>query len=430
MAKVLVLGSGGREHALAACLERSPGVERVFTAPGNAGTAHNVPIEVGGSDSFGRLASFVRGEGIGLTVVGPELPLCGGIADYFAAEGLPLFGPVAACARLEGNKAFARRFMERQGIPHPAYAVFDELGPALEHVGGLPDGPVVVKAAGLAAGKGVIVCADRHEARRAVEQMLGERVFGQAGTSVVIEEYMEGEEASVLAICDGRRALYLVSSQDHKRVGDGDQGPNTGGMGAYAPAPVVSDAVLEAVDRRIVAPTLEGLREAGSPYRGCLYVGLMICQGEPRVVEFNCRFGDPETQAVLPLLASNFYELLVEAAAGDLGGAGLRHHPGAACCVVMASGGYPGQYAKGKEISGLEDAAGLAGLHVFHAGTRRDEAGRVRSSGGRVLGVTGVGPDIRSAIRRAYEGVACIHFEGCHYRRDIGHRALERAPQW
>jgi phosphoribosylamine--glycine ligase len=424
MARVLVVGSGGREHALATFLARSAGVEAVHTAPGNAGTPGNVPIEVGGGGVFGRLIDFVKERGVALTVVGPEAPLCAGLADALGAEGLGVFGPSGAAARLEGDKAFARRFMKRQGIPHPRFEVFSDLREALGYLRTRPEGPVVVKAAGLAAGKGVQVCGSRAEAQAALKRTMEEKAFGASGEQVLLEELLEGEEASVLALCDGRRALYLPSSQDHKRAFDGDRGPNTGGMGAYAPATVVSAEVLEKVERRIVQPTLQGLAEAGTPYRGCLYVGLMVRQGEPSVVEFNCRFGDPETQAVLPLLECDLYPLLLAAAQGELAGLSAPARPGAACCVVMASGGYPGQYQKGRLIAGLEEAERLEGLYVFHAGTRRGEGGQALTSGGRVLGVTGTGATIREAIDRAYAGAALIRFEGCRYRRDIGHRAM------
>jgi phosphoribosylamine--glycine ligase len=429
MARVLVVGGGGREHALAYFLARSPRVERVFTAPGNAGTPNNVPLEAGGSESFAALADFVRREGIELTVVGPESPLCAGIADAFAAQGLRLFGPSREAARLEGDKAFARRFMERYGIPCPVFAVFDRLEEARRHVQELPEGRVVVKASGLAGGKGVLICENRAQALEALQSLMAERIYGAAGSAVVIEEFMEGEEASILAVCDGRKAFYLASSQDHKRALDGDRGPNTGGMGAYAPAPVVSTQVLRAVDERIVQPTLRGLAADGTPYRGCLYVGLMIRAGQPRVVEFNCRFGDPEIQAVLPLLDGDLYPLLACAADGDLSPASLAQKPGAACCVVLAAGGYPGPYQKGKRIEGLAEAAGLPDVHVFHAGTRRSADGEVLTAGGRVLGVTGTGASIREAIAAAYRGVGLIRFQGSRYRSDIGHRALGGAEE-
>jgi phosphoribosylamine--glycine ligase len=427
MARVLVVGSGGREHALATFLANSGDVEAVYTAPGNAGTPGNTPIDVMEEGGFTKLAAFVRSQRIDLTVVGPEVPLCTGLVDAFRQEGLPIFGPSRAAAALEADKAYARDFMRRHGIPSPEFAVFEELAAARDYVQALAEGPVVVKAAGLAAGKGSIVCEDRRQAVQALERMMGQRVFGRAGERVVIEEFMGGEEASILALCDGENALYLVSSQDHKRALDGDRGPNTGGMGAYAPAPVVTPGVQEIVDRRIVAPTLAALAEAGTPYRGCLYVGLMIHNARPRVVEYNCRFGDPETQAVLPLLETDLFSLLQASASGSLRGLKARAAPGAACCVVMASGGYPDKYEKGKEITGLDEAGALEDVYVFHAGTRRDDGGRVLTSGGRVLGVTGTGSTIRKAIETAYKGVDKIHFEGSAFRRDIGFRAVQRS---
>jgi phosphoribosylamine--glycine ligase len=425
MAKVLVVGGGGREHALAHFLAASPRVREVHTAPGNAGTPNNVPIDASAPGGLEKLADFAEERGIDLTVVGPEAPLCAGIEGVFRARGLPLFGPSPEAARLEGDKGHARRFMRRHGIPHPSFAVFEGLEKARAHVHSLPEGPLVVKAAGLAGGKGVKVCASRAEALEALDGLMGRRELGSAADTVLIEECLQGEEASILALCDGRRALYLASSQDHKRALDGDRGPNTGGMGAYAPAPVVTPAVLAVVHEKIVLPALGGLAQEGTPYRGCLYVGLMVRDGQPKVVEFNCRFGDPETQAVLPLLESDLYELLAASARGDLGSLEIRNHPGAACCVVLAAGGYPGPYLKGKPIRGLEEAACLPGVHVFHAGTKRADA-QVVSSGGRVLGITGTGASIREAIAAAYRGVEAVAFEGCHYRRDIGHRALER----
>jgi phosphoribosylamine--glycine ligase len=433
VARVLVIGSGGREHALAAFLARSPAVERVYVAPGNAGTAggkvENVALETGGRDGFDPHLDFARRCGVELTVVGPEAPLAAGIADAFDAAGLRIFGPSRAAARLESDKAFARRFMKRHGIPQPEFAVFDDPREALAALDARPQGRVVVKAAGLAAGKGVLVCENRDQARESVAALMEERIFGAAGKTIVIEEFMAGEEASILAVCDGRRACYLAASQDHKRIYDGDRGPNTGGMGAYAPAPLVCDGLLARIDRQIIRPALAGMAAEGHPYRGCLYAGLMIHDGQVRVVEFNCRFGDPETQAVLPLLATDLYRLLLGAAEGDLGDLKVTHVRGAACCVIMASGGYPGAYRKGLPISGLEEAAKLEDLHIFHAGTSRDAAGRIVTAGGRVLGVTAVAPDIAAAVARAYLGVKRIRFADSHFRRDIGHRALARGTQ-
>ncbi len=427
MAKVLVIGSGGREHALETFLLRSPSVERVLCAPGNAGTRENLPLEASGKEGFAELAGFVEREGVDLTVVGPEAPLCAGIAEEFHRRGLAIFGPTSEAARLEGDKAFAREFMKRHGIPHPRFQVFSAPEAAEAHLRDLPEGPVVVKAAGLAAGKGVLVCEGRSGGLEAVRSLMRERSFGAAGDRIVVEERMEGEEASILALCDGRNAVYLASSQDHKRALDGDRGPNTGGMGAYAPAPVVSPEILHQVDERIVRSALRGMEAEGHPYRGCLYVGLMVSAGEAKVVEFNCRFGDPETQAVLPLLQADLYELLAGAARGSLEGMRAPQRPAAACCVVMVSGGYPGSYRKGMAIQGLSDLQGRENLHVFHAGTRRGEGGEVLTAGGRVLGVTGTGHSIGAAVRRAYEGVRSLSFEGARYRTDIGHRALAGA---
>ncbi len=426
MARVLVVGSGGREHTLAEFLSRSPQVKAVFTAPGNAGTPGNVNLDISGSDSFSGLADFVQEEGIDLTVVGPEAPLCAGIVDVFEARGLKIFGPSRAAARLEGDKAFSRRFMKTYGIPHPEFSVFQNLNDALCYLEELPDSPIVVKAAGLAGGKGALVCTAKEEAKQAVELMMGERRFGAAGDTVVIEEFMEGEEASILAVCDGRHPCYLASSQDHKQIYEGDQGPNTGGMGAYAPTLVVTDEVLRKVDQSIIRPALRGMTELGTPYRGCLYAGLMIKDGQPKVVEFNCRFGDPETQVVLPLLENDFYELLVLAIEEKLDEVDVKTCNGAACCVVLASGGYPEKYEKGKLIEGLEKAAELDDLFVFHAGTQMNEWGQPVTAGGRVLGITGLGDTIQGAVQRAYHGVDMVYFENCHCRRDIAHRALER----
>ncbi len=427
MAKVLVVGAGGREHALATFLARSPAVEEVFTAPGNAGTPNNVAIEATTPRGFAGLVRFIRERSIDLTVVGPEAPLCAGLADFLREQGLLVFGPSRQAARLESDKAFARAFMRRHRIPHPDFAVCRAPEEALAHLRSRPDGPVVVKASGLAQGKGVYVCEDRGQAEKAVRALMEEKVYGAAGEAVVIEQFLEGEEATITAVTDGRRVVYLASSQDHKRAFDGDRGPNTGGMGTYAPAPVVTETVRERVDGWIVRPTLEGMAREGAPYSGCLYVGLMIHEERPTVVEFNCRFGDPETQPVLPLLDGDFYELLRAAACGDLRGAPARQRPGAAACVVLTSGGYPDRYETGKVIDGLEEAGALADLFVFHAGTRRREDGRIVSAGGRVLGITGLGPTIGEAVRRAYAGVERISFEGCHFRRDIGHRALRAA---
>ncbi|MBA7480734.1 MAG: phosphoribosylamine--glycine ligase [Spirochaeta sp.] len=435
MGRILIVGSGGREHTLAFFLGQSRDVEEVYIAPGNAGSAlcgANIAIDATGGGNFSSLADFAHGESIDLTVVGPEVPLCSGLVDYFKERGLRAFGPGSKAARLEGDKVFARRFMERYNIPQPAFAVFDQWSEAESYLQSLNERRIVVKAAGLAAGKGAIVCDNLTQALEAAENILKTRVFGSAGDQVVIEEFLEGEEASVFAICDGRNALYLAPAQDHKRIFDGDKGPNTGGMGAYAPAPLVTAAVLNRVDREIIRPLLEAMALEGTPYQGCLYAGLMIKGGEAKVVEFNCRFGDPETQAVLPLLDEDLYQLLAAAAAGELESYSpelrLKQKKGAACCVVMASGGYPGAYEKGRIISGLPGLTGTTdsrGLYFFHSGTGNDDCGRTVTAGGRVLGITGTGSTIAAAIDRAYQGVARIDFEQSYFRKDIGFRAVK-----
>ncbi len=435
MARVLIVGGGGREHTLAFFLRRSRDVEEVYIAPGNAGSAlcgANIPIDATGGKNFSLLADFAQQKGIDLTVVGPEVPLCSGLVDYFKERGLMTFGPGSRAARLEGDKVFARRFMERYNIPQPAFAVFDRWPEAESYLHSLTERRIVVKAAGLAAGKGAIVCDNLAQALKAAEDILKNRVFGSAGNRVVIEEFLEGEEASLFAICDGRNALYLAPAQDHKRIFAGDKGPNTGGMGAYAPAPLVTAAVMERADREIIRPLLEAMAREGTPYQGCLYAGLMIKEEQARVVEFNCRFGDPETQVVLPLLDEDLYQLLAAAATGELEShwpeLQLKQKEGAACCVVMASGGYPGAYEKGRIISGLPELTGAGDsrdLYFFHAGTGNDDSGRTVTTGGRVLGITGIGSTITAAIERAYQGVERIDFEQSYFRKDIGFKGVK-----
>ena len=421
--KILVLGSGGREHALAHCLSQSDGKTEIMIAPGNAGTLQvgkNVPV---GADDFGGLLALVRRESIDLTVVGPEVPLVKGIADEFAACGMPVVGPSAAAAAIEGSKAFAKDFMARRGIPTAAYAVFREFRAAEAYLQSAAT-PIVVKASGLAAGKGALICMDHEEAYRALKRIMNARDFGDAGEEVVIEEYMEGEEASILVLTDGESYVTLAPAQDHKRVGDSDTGPNTGGMGAYAPAPVADRQVLEVVCREIVEPTLEGLASEDRLYRGCLYAGIMLTQQGPKVVEFNCRFGDPEAQAVLPLIDGDLVETFVALAEGRLGSVRLGVRAGAAACVVMASGGYPESYRKGMPITGLQEVATMPDVAVYHAGTRVNDQGRIVTAGGRVLGVTGIGKDLAQALERSYDAVGRLDFAGAHYRRDIGRKGL------
>jgi phosphoribosylamine--glycine ligase len=422
--KVLVIGGGGREHALVWKIAQSPLVEKIYCAPGNPGIgqhAENVPLAV---DDLPGLLALARREGIGLTVVGPELPLSLGIVDLFEGHGLAVFGARRAAARIEASKAFAKEIMAKYGISTAAYDVFTEVEPAIAFIDRLGV-PIVVKADGLAAGKGVIVARSRDEAVAAVHDMLAGGAFGAAGSRVVIEEFLEGEEASFLAFTDGRNIIPLASAQDHKAVFDGDQGPNTGGMGAYSPAPVVTPAVHATVMDEVMRRAVDGLAAEGCPYQGVLYAGLMIRDGQVKVLEFNARFGDPECQPLLMRLKSDIVPVLQAVAAGDLAGIKLEWHDQAAVCVVMAAGGYPGDYRKGDEIHGLDTAAQLREVFVFHAGTALRE-GKVVTSGGRVLGVTALGDRVGDAIRHAYGGVAAISWEGAHYRTDIGRKALER----
>jgi phosphoribosylamine--glycine ligase len=424
---ILVIGGGGREHALAWKLGQSPRCERVYVAPGNAGTAteprtENVAIA---ADDLDGLVDFARERAIDLTVVGPEAPLVAGIVDRFHALSLPIVGPTEAAAALEGSKAFAKDFLSRHAIPTAGYATFDTLEPALAWIG-QRGAPLVVKADGLAAGKGVIIARDEETAEAAVRNVLG-GAFGGAGARVVIEDFLEGEEASFICLVDGRTVVPLASSQDHKTRDDGDTGPNTGGMGAYSPAPVVTDAVHERIMREIVDPTVAGMAGEGRPINGFLYAGLMIGpDGTPRVLEFNVRGGDPETQPILMRLASDAVDLFEATAMGRLGKVEPRWDKRAALGVVMAAGGYPGKYRKGDVITGLDGADDEDGdVKVFHAGTAR-ENDEVLTSGGRVLCVTALGRDVAAARERAYAAVTGIDWPDVHYRHDIGHRAIDR----
>lgn len=424
--KVLVIGSGGREHALSWCAARSNAVEVVFVAPGNAGTAieakcRNVEIDAG---DFARLAAFAQDNQIELTIVGPEAPLVDGICDYFADRGLRCFGPGREAARLEGSKSFSKDFLARHRIPTAAYQTFEDLQAASAYVRE-QGAPIVIKADGLAAGKGVVVAATEAEAINALEGMLGVGAFGSAGERVVIEEFLVGEEASFICLCDGTTALPFASSQDHKARDDGDKGPNTGGMGAYSPAPVVTPEVYARVMEEVIGPTMRGMAADGVPYTGFLYAGLMITpDGAPKVIEFNCRFGDPEAQPVLMRLKSDLVTLCNRAIDGELAGVTLEWDDRAALGVVMAAGGYPERYAGGDVISGLGQADG-PNVKTFHAGTRL-ENGEVLTSGGRVLCVVGLGADVAEARTRAYEGVAAIDWPDRYFRTDIGHRAIGR----
>lgn len=424
--KILVIGGGGREHALAWKADQSPLADRVYVAPGNGGTAlepgiENIPIQ---ADDIESLVRFAASESIGLTIVGPEAPLVAGVVDAFESAGLPCFGPRQAPAQLEGSKAFTKAFLARHRIPTAAYGTFDEIEPALAYLE-QAGAPIVVKADGLAAGKGVILAQDLGTARTAVRDMLGEGHFGAAGARVVIEENLTGEEASFIVMADGRHVLAMASSQDHKARDDGDRGPNTGGMGAYSPAPVVTPEIHARVMEEVILPTVKGLAAEGMPYTGFLYAGLMIASdGTPKVLEYNCRFGDPETQPILMRLQSDLVELCLAALDGRLDQVSARWDPRVALGVVMAAGGYPDAYEKDHPIAGLA-RLDAPDLKVFHAGTRRDDDATL-TAGGRVLCVTALGETVRSAQERAYAAVHRIQWKDAYYRTDIGHRAIAR----
>ena len=421
--KILVIGSGGREHALAWKLARSPRVSKVLVAPGNAGTAREEGLQNVAVTAVADLVKLARDEGVGLTVVGPEAPLAAGVVDAFRAEGLAIFGPTKAAAQLEASKDFAKRFMARHGIPTAHYATFTDAKAAHAHVDER-GAPIVIKADGLAAGKGVVVAMTADEAHAAIDMMLAGGGMGEAGHRVVIEEFMAGEEASFIVMADGKHALAFASTQDHKRIYDGDRGPNTGGMGAYSPAPVVTPEVHARAMREVILPTLKGMEKEGTPYTGFLYAGLMIdAHGAPRVVEFNCRMGDPETQPIMMRLKSDFLDLLEHAVDGTLDRAEAEWDRRASLGVVLAAAGYPDTPRKGDAITGLPK--GMDDCHVFHAGTAEQD-GAVVTAGGRVLCVTALGENVKLAAERAYEVAAGISFEGMQYRRDIGHRAIHR----
>jgi phosphoribosylamine--glycine ligase len=422
--RVLVVGSGAREHALAWKLAGESGVSDVVCAPGNAGiarVARCASVDLNSPEAIFTLADHER---IDLTIVGPESPLARGVSDLFQSRGRLLFGPSRAAAQLEASKAFAKAFMARQGIPTARFRVCDEASVAVDLIRRAEFGfPVVIKADGLAAGKGVTVAPDREAAEAAIRGAMVERRFGDAGTRIVLEECVRGEEVSVFAICDGHRALSLPSAQDHKRVFDDDEGPNTGGMGAFAPSPLMTPALHERVRREIVEPVLAGLRAEGHEYRGVLYAGLMVTENGPQVIEFNVRFGDPEAQVVLPMLMDELAPMLHDAAAGQLGERPFRVTNEPHVGIVMASGGYPGSYETGVPIEGVEQAEAIPGVLVFHAGSSFDN-GRLVTAGGRVLTVVGRGRDFSEAIERAYHGVACVSFRGSHFRTDIGRKGL------
>jgi phosphoribosylamine--glycine ligase len=419
---VLLIGSGGREHAIAWKLSQSKELDKLFIAPGNPGTAQcgqNVPI---GSDDIDKLLEFSRKEKVGLIVVGPEDPLAAGIVDVFETAGIKAFGPNGKAAQLEADKAFAKQLMRASCVSTAESRIFDRYSDAKAYIASR-DEAVVVKAAGLAKGKGVFVCDDPSDGILAAEKIMCDKIFGAAGEKIIVEDKLLGEEASILAFVDGRNIYIMESSQDHKPVGDGDTGPNTGGMGAYSPAPVVTKELMNQIVREILVPTVDGMNRNGTPYKGVLYAGIMVTSGGPRVLEYNVRFGDPETQPILMRLKSDLLEVLLAVCDGTLDRVTLRWDPRPAVCVVMASGGYPGDYQKGKKITGLEQARKMEDVIVFHAGTKK-QGPDIVTDGGRVLGVTALGKTIGDAKARAYRAVDVIKFDGAYCRRDIADKAI------
>lgn len=419
--KVLVVGGGGREHTLVWKIAQDPIVEKIYCAPGNGGIRELAEcVSISDSDIEGVL-KFADNKQIDLTVVGPEVPLTLGIVDAFQAQGLTIFGPSQKAAEIEGSKVFSKFIMDKYHIPTASYKTFEKFEDAKKYIEKGPI-PVVVKASGLAAGKGALVCFTYEEALEALKKVMVKKEFGSAGDKVIIEEYLRGEEASVLAITDGEKIIPLVPAQDHKAILDGDKGPNTGGMGAYAPAVTIDDEMLQTVQKKILEPTIQGMALEGRPYKGVLYAGLMLTSRGPKVVEFNCRFGDPETQVILPLIKNNLIEIMTASIDGTLDKVKIEQEDKVAVCVVMSSGGYPGSYEKGKQILGL-NRTWDDGITIFHAGTKLMDDKYV-TSGGRVLGVTALGDDVREAIKKAYGTVGKITFDGAYYRRDIGYKAL------
>ncbi len=422
--KVLVVGGGGREHALVWKIAQSKKVRKIFCAPGNAGIGKMAECVNIKADRVQDLLNFARFEGIDLTVVGPEAPLTLGIVDLFEKEGKKIFGVSRAAAELEGSKVFSKDLMRRYNIPSAEYKTFYSPIEAENYVR-LKGAPIVVKADGLAAGKGVIVATTTDEALEAVDLIMRKRAFGDSGNRVIIEECLKGEEASFMAFSDGETVVPMASSQDHKRIYDNDKGPNTGGMGAYSPAPVVTPELTERIMREVMIPTVRGMKNEGVPYKGVLYAGIMVTENGPKVLEFNVRFGDPEAQPILMRLDSDLVDIMTAVSEGALKPEMVSWKDQAAVCVVAAAKGYPGSYEKGFPISGLDEAARLPDTFVFHGGTA-DKDGRVVTNGGRILGVTGLGDTVAQAIERAYECMGKIHFDGIHYRKDIGARALKR----
>jgi len=421
--KVLVVGGGGREHTIVWKLSQSGMVKTIYAAPGNAGiAAHAKCVDIKADDVTG-IAKFAVSEKIDLVVVGPEVPLCMGIVDILEEADIMVFGPSSRAAMIEGSKVFSKKIMRKYAIPTAMFENFDNFENAASYARSL-DSDMWIKASGLAAGKGAVYAPNPDEAEKILMNMMIKDRFGESGHKVVIEENMKGEEASIFAVCDGKTYKLLISSQDHKRVHDGDKGPNTGGMGAYAPAPLVTGEILRKIEDEIMQPTLDGMASEGIPYKGLLYAGIMVTDDGPKVVEFNCRFGDPETQAVLPLFDGDLAELMTASARGELEKADFSTSTGFALCIVIASGGYPGPYKKGYVVSGLEEADEIECVKVFHAGTRR-ENGHIVTSGGRIFGVTGWGSDFHEARERAYKAAGLVTFQDSFYRNDIGQKALK-----
>jgi len=419
---VLLVGSGGREHAIAWKLAQSSKLDKLYTAPGNPGTAEhgeNVDIDV---NDIGSLVKFAQSKDVGLAVIGPEDPLAAGIVDTFEAAGIKAFGPSGAASQLEADKAFAKEIMRTNSIPTAESRTFENFQDAKAYIASR-DEAVVIKAAGLAKGKGVFVCDDPADGILAAEKIMCDNMFGKAGAKVIVEEKLLGEEASILAFVDGKNIYVMETSQDHKPIGEGDTGPNTGGMGAYSPAPVVTEKLMDQISSEVLVPTIDGMNRQGTTFRGVLYAGLMLTKGGPRVLEYNVRFGDPETQPILMRLKSDLLEVMLATCSGNLDEVSLEWDERAAVCVVMSSGGYPGDYEKGKKISGLDEAGKLDGVMVFHAGTAK-EGDDIVTAGGRVLGVTALGDTVAEAKELAYKAVDMISFEGAYCRRDIADKAI------
>lgn len=421
---VLLVGNGGREHAIAWKLSKSPKLSKLFITPGNPGTAKcgiNIDIQ---TNEYDKLIRFAKDNNVGLAVIGPEDPLSDGIVDMFEKAGIKAFGPSGAAAQLEADKAFAKKIMKANSVPTAESKTFEVFSEAKAYIASR-DEAVVIKAAGLAKGKGVYVCDEPSDGINAAEKMMCDKIFGKAGATILVEDKLLGQEASILALVDGKNIYVLETAQDHKAIGDGDTGPNTGGMGAYSPAPVVTEKIMNQIVREILVPTVDGMNRNGTPYKGVLYAGVMITQGGPRTLEFNARFGDPETQPILARLKSDLLEAMLATCDGTLDKITLEWDERPAVCVVMASGGYPGDYEKGKVITGIDEAEKLGDVNVFHAGTAAKD-GKVVSSGGRVLGVTALGKTIADAQKKAYQAVEKISFEKAYYRKDIADKAIKK----